>query len=261
MLVHYFGFSKLEGLADLLAKQFPRVTIIDDRTHLLLSDLNAGAISSDLAITVYSPRKWGPFPDLGLVVWPRLGDPEAVGACLPDRGYDFSFGFWRLMGMPLRALFFAWPVETLRRLSLWPFHKADAILDQRVQIRRASPVSRWLWQCWDWAVAWQARRENYQYLLDNWPSAEIEPLFRRLPESVCPLGFPIRMAERDRLKRYFISKGIFPPIHWLRPPQVSPDEFPDAAALAEQELTLPIDQRYGLRHMDYILEAVCHASF
>ena len=103
------------------------------------------------------------------------------------------------------------------------------------------------------------RRVNYQYLLDNWPSALIEPLFPSLPEYVCPLGFPIRTKDRDKLQAFFATKGIFLPVHWLRPREVSPDEFPDAAMLAEQELTVPIDQRYGLQHMDYILEALCHA--
>ncbi len=259
LLMHYFGFHQPVDLAALLTKQFPHVTIIDDRTHMLLSDLKMGMSVSDFAIAIYSPRKWGPFPDLGIVVWPRWSNDGGLRNCFLDRGYDLSFSFWRLWGMLLRTMFFACPVEKLRGPSLWPLHKADAILDQRMQIRRASPISRGLWRCWDWVAAWHARRVNYQYLFDNWPSADIRPLFRKLPESVCPLGFPIRTADRNGLKLYFLSKCIFPPIHWLRPPQVSPDEFHDAAVLAEQELTIPVDQRYGLRHMDCILEVVCRA--
>jgi hypothetical protein len=63
---------------------------------------------------------------------------------------------------------------------------------------------------------------------------------------------------RDHVKQYLISRGIFPPIHWIRPPQLSAEEFPEATTLATQELTIPIDQRYGLKHMDHILEAACH---
>jgi hypothetical protein len=259
LLMNYFGFHRPGDMAALLTNRFPHVTIIDDRTHMLLSDLNMGVSPSDSAIVTYSPRKWGPFPDLGIVLWPRPSSDSGLRNCLLDHGYDLHFVFWRLWGMLLRTMFFAYPAEVLRRLSLRPLHKADAILDQRMQIRHASPISRWLWRSWDWVAAWNVRRENYRYLFENWPSADMRPLFGKLPESVCPLGFPIRTAERARVKRCFISRRIFPPIHWLRPPQVSPDEFHEAATLAEQELTVPIDQRYGLRHMDYILETVCRA--
>jgi len=259
MLMHYFGFSQSGDPAASLARWFPSVVLLEDRTHLLLSDLHTGAVPLDSAIAVYSPRKWGPFPDLGIVVWPRQSHARALRACLPDKGYDWSFGFWRLLGLVLRALFFNWPIEALHRLSLWSFHRADAILDRRVQIRQASPLSRLLWRCWDWVNVWHVRRKNYQYLLDTWPVAHMEPLFKQLPASVCPLGFAIRTAKRDSLRQYLITKGVFSPIHWRRPPQVSPEEFPEAALLAEQELTIPIDQRYGLPHMEYIIEALCHA--
>jgi dTDP-4-amino-4,6-dideoxygalactose transaminase len=256
VLMHYFGFPQSEDLAGVLNERFPSVAIIDDRTHLLLSDLRSETVSAN-AVAIYSARKWGPFPDLGLVVWPDHVN-EAQRSRLLDGGYDFPFSTWRLLGSLLRGSFFVCPSELLRRLSLAPFHKADAILDQRVQIRRASPLSKMLWRFWDWTGAWRARRENYQYLLSNWPSASIEPLFKMLPPSVCPLGFPIRTEMRDHVKQYLISRGIFPPIHWIRPPQLSAEEFPEATTLATQELTIPIDQRYGLKHMDHILEAACH---
>ena len=259
MLMHYFGFPQAENLAAQLIEHFPHLKVIDDRTHLLLSDLANETRPSDIAISFYSPRKWGPFPDLGLVVWPCSTEPSMMERELVDRGYDWPFGSLRLLGLFLRSLFFAWPIETLRQVSLWSLRRADALLDRRVKIRKASPISRLLWRRWNWEPAWHARRKNYQYLLDNWNSVDITPLFSKLPALVCPLGFPVRTEKREKLKQFFITKGIFPPIHWARPHQVSPDEFPAAAILSEQELTIPLDQRYGLQHMDSILEVICHA--
>ncbi len=257
LLVHYFGFPQTEDVAATLKEKFPSVAVIDDRTHLLLSDLQSEYASAN-AVAVYSARKWGPFPDLGLVIWPNSAGNGSHHQLL-DNGYDFPFGSWRLLGSLLRVPFFVWPSDLLRRLSLAPFHKADAILDRRVQIRFASPFSKVLWRFWDWMSAWRTRRENYQYLLCNWPSTDLEPLFKTLPPSVCPLGFPIRTEKRDDVKQYLLSRNIFPPIHWIRPPQLSAEEFPEATTLATQELTIPIDQRYGLKHMDHILESVCQA--
>lgn len=254
MLMHYFGFPQPADLAGLLLSRFPRLTIIDDRTHVLLNRLPAPGPG---VIAISSPRKWGPFPDLGLVEWPA-GEPRQDH--LLDRGYDYAFGFWRLVGGFLRALFFAWPVEPLRRRSLAPLRRADALLDRRVRVCKASPFSRLMWRCWDQAVTIRRRRENYQYLLNHWSLKAAEPLFNTLPEGICPLGFPIRTPARDDLRRHLIANGIYPPVHWLRPDQIDSAQFPEAALLAQEELTLVIDQRYGIEHLDHVLEVLAECG-
>jgi hypothetical protein len=256
LLMHYFGFGQPLDLVSPIVENHPHVAIMDDRTHMLGTDLLAAEMRSATAIRVYSPRKWGPFPDLGLVVWPRSPAMFEPLSQLMDGAYDFRFAFWRLVGVVLRSLYFAFPVETLRQQSLSPFRRADDHLDRRVRVCWASPVSRFLWHHWQWAEACRIRRANFQYLLERWTATGVVPLYRELPDSVCPLGFPVRTAEREKLRQRLIAQQIFPPVHWVRPAEVPARDFPQAAALAEEELTIPIDQRYTLRHMDHILEAV-----
>jgi len=257
MLMHYFGFPQATGLHCRLHARFPKVCIIDDRTHLLLSDIANPSYSPGPSIAVYSPRKWGPFPDLGIVIWGEQGPPPGEVRGLLDSGYDFEFAWFRLVGLLLRSAFFCFPLDALRALSLMPVHIAENILHRRVRVTRASPVSRLLWRWWNWALVWQVRRQNYQYLLSNWPIEAGQPLFGNLPRDVCPLGFPICARHREELRARLIKKGVYPPVHWQRPPQVDPVVFPESARLAEEELTLPIDQRYTTRHMEYLLEALC----
>ena len=257
MLMHYFGFPQVKELHCRLHARFRKVCIIDDRTHLLLSDIADPSFSPGPSIAVYSPRKWGPFPDLGIVVWGEQALPPCQVRKLLDTGYDFGFAWFRLVGLLLRATFFSLPLDALRVLSLRPLHLAEEILHRRVRVTRASPVSRLLWRLWNWALVWQIRRQNYQYLLSNWPTKAGQPLFSHLPRDVCPLGFPIRAEHREELKAQLINKGVYPPIHWRRPPQLDPTAFPDSARLAEEELTLSIDQRYTTKHMEYLLEALC----
>ena len=259
MLMHYFGFSQSEDLLPAIVEEHPQVAIIDDRTHMLGTDLQARELGSTLSICLYSPRKWGAFPDIGLAIWPRsLALSEALPRLL-DVAYDYGFAFWRLVGVLLRSLYFALPAETLRQRSLRPLHRADGLLDRRIRVCRSSPISRFLWHHWKWDEIWRIRRDNFQYLLDNWTTTEIEPLYQELPDSVCPLGFPVRTPEREDLRRRLISRQIFPPIHWVRPAEVPAQDFPRAAALADEELTIPIDQRYTLKQMDHILEVLCQA--
>jgi hypothetical protein len=137
--------------------------------------------------------------------------------------------------------------------------KAEKVLDERIRIRNASLLSRILWKWWDWSSAFETRRSNYRYLLEQWPSKELRPLFNHIPDSVCPLGFAVRSEDRDRLQGYLISKRIYVPVHWQRPAEISRDDFPEQTRLANEELTIPIDQRYSRNEMDYILEVVCNA--
>ncbi|MFN2185742.1 MAG: DegT/DnrJ/EryC1/StrS family aminotransferase [Anaerolineae bacterium] len=254
--MHYFGFGQPLDLLSPLAKDHPHVAIIDDRTHMLGTDLLAAEMRSSAAVHVYSARKWGPFPDLGLVIWPKAPAASEPLSGLMDGGYDFSFVFWRFVGVVLRTLYFAFPVEPLRGQSLSSFRRAEDRLDRRVRVCQASAISRFLWHHWQWADACRIRRANFRYLLERWAATDASPLCGELPDSVCPLGFPIRTADRERLRQRLIAHQIFPPVHWLRPAQVPACDFPQAAALAEEELTIPIDQRYTWQHMDRILETV-----
>lgn len=254
LLVHYFGFSQNPDLAERLHRTFPDVCIIDDRTHLLLSDVAKAPESPDPAIAVYSARKWGPFPDLGIVIWPRKASSPDKAATLFDAWYHLPFLKARIAGLVLRSAYLSFPCETLRSLSLRPVHNADDILDRRVVVSRASPVSQVLWWLWDWRSAWRIRRRNFEYLLQNWPRQAGEPLYDSLPPDVCPLGFPIRSFDREALRARMISNRVYPPVHWHLPKEVDPESFPDSARLAEEELTLPIDQRYSLGDMERILE-------
>lgn len=254
LVMHYFGFHQRHDLIELVHDQFPDLPVIDDRTHMLLSDLRAQNRESSRALTVYSVRKWGPFPDLGAVLWPA--EVGAADRLPPPRRYDWHLALYRVFGSFLRTLFFALPAEGLRALSLRPFHAAEARLDLRLDLCRASPFSLLLWRFWDWNAAWHARRANFQYLLENWSCRSIEPLYRRLPDSVCPLGFPVRAEGRDRVRQHLIDEGIFPPVHWVLPTAVPAAKFQEAAELAEHELTIPIDQRYVKKDMDRVLNAL-----
>ncbi len=249
LTTHYFGFAQPEGAIRMLVDRLPDVLIVDDRTHLLLTDLR-GNVPNTGAIGIYSARKWGPFPDLGLVHW-----PDERGARLA-RGYDWHFGGWRLMAGILRALFFRFPREWLRRFSLAACHRGEHILDQRVKICGPSILSRTMWHKWDWQAVCEQRRENYQHLLNHWTFKSVKPLFDLLPDSVCPLGFPVVAENRDELRSRLIKSGIFPPIHWISPDDLPAGQFPEVAALVAGELTIPTDQRYDTAHMNRILEAV-----
>jgi hypothetical protein len=254
LVVQYFGFPHGPDLIPQLRAVAPETAIIDDRTHTLLSDLHNPGLASEGAIRVYSARKWLPVPDLGIVAWPSNGSRTSLSE--DAEGYNLPFALRRLGGLLLRSLFFAFPCEYLRSRSLEPVRGAESILDRRTVAGNATPISTALWRHWNWRTAWESRRRNFLYLLANWPRKAGVPLRSAVEDDSCPLGFPIRTPERDALRRRLIAGGVYPPVHWILPKQVPATEFAQSACLAAEELTIPIDQRYGLEHMDLVLEAV-----
>jgi hypothetical protein len=65
-----------------------------------------------------------------------------------------------------------------------------------------------------------------------------------LPDGVVPLGFPVRLKERDRVRQALFDARIYPPVHWPIA-EVVPNEFGASHQLATEIMTLPCDQRYG----------------
>lgn len=84
------------------------------------------------------------------------------------------------------------------------------------------------------------RRSDYQFWLD-WSASTpgIAPLADRLPEGVCPQGFPAFVKDRERWKSRLEREGILVRTHWRLPECVGP-RFANSRRLASGTLTLPI---------------------
>jgi hypothetical protein len=98
------------------------------------------------------------------------------------------------------------------------------------------------------------RMENYRRLRGSLLERGIEPICA-LEEGDVPFSFPLRVAERDRFRRHMADKNVYCAVHWPMDPYMN-EERPLARALAHEEISLPIDQRYAAGDMDYLAEAV-----
>ena len=98
----------------------------------------------------------------------------------------------------------------------------------------------------------QRRRDNYAVLQQQLADLAIFP---ELPDAVVPLGFPIRIANRDAVRRALFDEAVYPPVHWPVPASV-PDRFGDSRRLAADIMTLPCDQRYGAEDMHRLADCI-----
>ena len=83
------------------------------------------------------------------------------------------------------------------------------------------------------------RCRNFRQLANALPDFA---MFRELPDGTIPLGFPIRVHNRDHVRRALFNCEIYPPVHWIIQ-GVVPDEFQASHQLAGTIMTLPCDQR------------------
>jgi perosamine synthetase len=71
-----------------------------------------------------------------------------------------------------------------------------------------------------------------------------EPIYQSLPTGVCPLGFPIKIQDRNEVRTRLQGRGIYLKVHWRVPAAVGSD-FPESHALSAQMLTLPVYPELG----------------
>ena len=103
----------------------------------------------------------------------------------------------------------------------------------------------------DYACLAMKRRDNYAALLEK---LEAYAIFPQLETGVVPVGFPVRVANRDAVRKALFDRRIYPPVHWHLD-GVVPSAFEDSLRLSRNIITLPCDQRYGRDDMERMAES------
>lgn len=237
--IDYFGFPMDDSwVAEARSKG---ARILEDASQALLSR----SVGRQADFVLFSPRKFLGVPDGGILLW-RQNQPATNHLELFPPPSDW----WRkaLQASELRRAF---DLGNTDRQWFHLFQETER--DQPVGPYAMSQLSRdVLKHGIDYPVIAQKRCENYRYLLRKLHHLAIFP---ELPEGVVPLGFPIRVAERDRIREELFDAAIYPPIHWSLK-EVVPARFRASHDLADHIMTLPCDQRYGLEDMIKMVDTV-----
>ena len=237
--IDYFGFAMdISWVAEAKSKG---AWILEDASQSLLSD----HVGQQADFVIFSPRKFLGVPDGGILICQQpiegidkiqLAPPpsdwwlKALNATLLRRQFDL-FGEDRHWFKLFQEAEQSHPVGLYRMSEL-----AQNILEQCVNDRSIA----------------RKRIENYQHLLQ---SLDFLAIFPSLPDGVVPLGFPIRVRDRDRIRQKLFEREIYPPVHWSIE-DVVPAHFQGSHALSAEIMTLPCDQRYELKDMANVAVAI-----
>jgi hypothetical protein len=188
---------------------------------------------------LYSPRKLFGVPDGGILVGVR--DTVAPPTHIDDDPYLVEL-FWPVL----------WRFEDEDNNQAWYPAYRQAESRMSVTTRPMSRLSAAILSSLDADEIAARRRQNFARLAES--LSDLGP-FADTKLSWVPLGFPIRVPERDRVVQHLASARMFCARHWAELPS-DPDRFRFEHQLARQILTLPCDHRYGSADMDRLVRAV-----
>lgn len=227
LYIDYFGFPFNTGYGAMGECRRKGAIILRDAAQALLSH------SDDVAdFTLYSPRKYVGVPDGGVLT--------AFGRALPDVALSPPPPEWVMKTMEAAILRREFDRQggARRWFAMFQQHEPAYPIGPYAMSEMARTL---LVGGIDYAMIARRRRENYAALAETLEEWAVYPA---LPPGVVPMGFPVRIAERDRVRRALFAQEIYPPVHWGIDGSV-PVEFEESHRLSREVMTLPCDQRYG----------------
>jgi len=260
-ILHYFGFPQPVDQLKELREANPSCSVIEDIVQSFLTtrlDSSLGRFG-DFTFNVY--MKYVPTADGSLLLINKpIGNVNWKNRQFKRLLYTGS----RYTAMNLKNLYLRTHLVP-KSLHLRLFRYAARLMEEYPMFAQMSWVSKRLLDTIDYEGIIAKRRGNFQYLLDNWDSASIVPLFPNLPSSVCPMGFVVLAENRDYVRRELSKVKIYCPVHWqptsesdgnLLAREIDPEEFPVSWEISRKIMMIPIDQRYGIDEMNYILDKI-----
>ncbi len=221
MYTNYWGLQS-EYCAQ-LAEQY-RTQLILDYTQAFFAKPIPGID------TFYSCRKFFGVPDGGYVYTDAKADF--------DIGQDVSY-------MRMDSL--------VKRIDLSPeegyddFRKCSEEF-HLLPIRHMSRFTKRMMQSIDYNDVTQRRRTNYEYLRQTLGG-------KTLSNGDVPMIFPHMVKDGQALRRYLIQNKIFVAKYWPNVDEWAGENSVETL-MANNILPLPIDQRYGVKDMKYIIDKI-----
>lgn len=238
-LMHYFGKLQDEVfLNDLIEmKRQYGFVIIEDTTHSIFTKRKT---IGDYCIC--SLRKWFPVMDGGVL----YTENELVNIPVSDITAKSPSAI--LEAMILKKLYIDGKVDC-NDLYRKIFTEEEAKLDSQKEIYKISELSRSLLKYYSIDDLKEKRKTNYQILKKALQESGIELILK--DQEFVPLACPIYLEDRDKFRQYMARHQVYCAVHW---PLVGTglENDDNAKEISSQILSLPIDQRYGKEHMQYL---------
>ena len=235
LLINYFGLKDL-------SKQVAYIRELDHNSIIIEDDVQAYyEFKKDLNGVDFkftSLRKTFAVPDGGLVKTkyqlPKIDTPN-------------TFGQYKAAAALLKSMREG---NFNDQIYLELFEKGEGLIDSEQECGM-SIIAEKLYGIVDEERVKVRRLNNARYLIEELAKLGINPLLPLTGYHV-PLFVPILLKDRDAVRKAFFKEEIYCPVHWpLEGMKLQRGSF-----MAENELSLIIDQRYTRADMDSIISVI-----
>ena len=235
LLINYFGLKDLSKQVTFIRELDNNAIIIEDDVQAYYEfkkELNG----VDFKFT--SLRKTFAVPDGGLV---------KTNHSLPKVESINTFGQYKAAAALLKSMREG---NFNDQIYLELFEKGEFLIDGELECGM-SPIAQKLYSYVDVERAKVRRLNNAIYIVGQLAKLGIEPILPLIEDHV-PLFVPIVLKNRDAVRRAMFKKEIFCPVQW----PIEGEELHRGKIMSETELSLIIDQRYGVKDMDEIISVI-----
>lgn len=245
----YFGFPTNNQLADVILKLKTKGSIIiEDITHTLYSEYSRPKYND---YYVASLRKWFGLPSGGVLV-------SVDGYISESSEHNDYLADIRRQALLIKGDYIVSPDAALKSQYLKLFAQGEEFLDRDVAPYQIDDISRRLIGTLNSDLLKEKRRENFKILSEGIQLMNyIDSVFLTLPDSVCPMFYPIYVnTNRNKIRQLLIEHEIYCPIHWPIPYQIGYIQDKKVIEIYNNIISIPCDQRYGRQEMEKIISVL-----
>jgi dTDP-4-amino-4,6-dideoxygalactose transaminase len=270
-VIHYVGWPQpMPALVDLCRRR--NMLLVEDCALSLLSEMDGRALGTFGHWSVFCLYKTLPLPNGALLVQNatrfeslerlqlrRAGSASVLGRTaelLVQRVRGRANGVGAALQMVKRGMGRAAGALDVERANV-----GDIGFNLEEVDLAMSPLSRRLLDRLDFAEIKRRRVENYRRLLEQLDE-NVTPVFPELRDGVCPLFFPILVADKHAAAVALQQRGVDALEFWND--SVEPcgsGMSADARFLREHVLELPIHQDLTPDHITYVARQVSSLNF
>lgn len=235
LIINYFGLKDISA-------QIQAVRTLDENAFIIEDDVQAyyefikPLDGVDFKFT--SLRKTFAVPDGGLVKTkhqlPRVTTPN-------------TFGQYKAAAALLKSMREG---NFNDQIYLELFEKGESLIDSELECGM-SLITEKLYSFLNDEHIKVRRLNNARYILERLDELGIQPILPLTDDHV-PLFIPIFLNNRDAVRKAMFKNEIFCPVHW----PLGGLELRRGKIMAEKELSLIIDQRYGQKEMCEIVSSL-----
>ena len=239
LLINYFGLKDSKTMVEQLRGIHQGMVILLDNVQAPYEMLN----ETDADYTFSSFRKAFPVPDGS---WAISKNNE-----LPHFNRVNEFAQYKIAASYLKIIRDQHLFNDEVYLDL--FHKGEVKIDDdyltdMIQLSK-DILANMEWN--RWAIL---RKRNAETIIEGLKGLGINPIIP-LPENAVPLFIPIRIENRDKVRKAMFANNIFLPVHWPVEDDYK-DRLNRGRDLAAHELSIIVDQRYTISDMKRILSII-----